>query len=118
MRCPRRSRLHPPRRITDAARGQTRPSAPLQDAGKRNRRRRLDGFAGRPISGERREEKEERDRDYYRREQSYGSFLRTIPLPPGVDPDKAEASFKRGVLTVTLPKTASAARKRIDVRAA
>ena len=46
------------------------------------------------------------------------SFHRMIPVPPGVDADKAEAEFKRGVLTVTLPKTeeAKARVKRIDVK--
>tara|TARA_R110002110_G_scaffold403511_1_gene621348 strand:- start:947 stop:1432 length:486 start_codon:yes stop_codon:yes gene_type:complete len=48
------------------------------------------------------------------------SFHRMIPVPPGVDPEKAEAEFKRGVLTVTLPKTeeAKARVKRIDVKSA
>lgn len=51
--------------------------------------------------------------------QSRRSFHRMIPVPPGVDPGKAEAEFKRGVLTVTLPKTeeAKARVKRIDVKA-
>ncbi|MCK8484268.1 Hsp20/alpha crystallin family protein [Aliiroseovarius sp. S2029] len=50
--------------------------------------------------------------------QSRRSFHRMIPVPPGVDADKAEAEFKRGVLTVTLPKTeeAKARVKRIDVK--
>lgn len=52
--------------------------------------------------------------------QSRRSFHRMIPVPPGVDPEKAEAVFKRGVLTVTLPKTeeAKAKVKRIDVKSA
>ncbi|MEW6269802.1 MAG: Hsp20/alpha crystallin family protein [Thermodesulfobacteriota bacterium] len=70
------------------------------------------------IKGERREEHEETEKDWYRREQSYGSFHRSIPLPHGIEADKVEASFKRGVLTVTLPKTASARRKKITVAAA
>ena len=50
--------------------------------------------------------------------QSRRSFHRLIPVPPGVDPEKAEAEFRRGVLTVTLPKTeeARARVKRIDVK--
>ncbi|MFP7571744.1 Hsp20/alpha crystallin family protein [Marivita sp. S2033] len=50
--------------------------------------------------------------------QSRRSFHRMIPVPPGVDADKAEAEFKRGVLTVTLPKTeeAKARVKRINVK--
>ena len=57
------------------------------------------------IKGEKREEKEEKGKDYYRSERSFGSFTRTIPLPVEIDAEKAEASFKKGVLTVTLPKT-------------
>ena len=60
------------------------------------------------IKGEKREEKEEKGKDYYRSERSYGSFTRTIPLPLEIDTDKVAASFKKGVLTVTLPKTKQA----------
>jgi HSP20 family protein len=60
------------------------------------------------IKGEKKEEKEEKGRDYYHMERSYGSFSRTIPLPVEVDTDKVEAHFKKGVLTVTLPKTPKA----------
>jgi HSP20 family protein len=70
------------------------------------------------IAGERRDESEHRDRDFYRREQYYGSFQRTIPLPRGIDPDRVEATFKRGVLTVTMPKTEAARRRKISIRAA
>ena len=53
------------------------------------------------------------------RERSFGSFERTFPIPDGVDLDKVDASFKKGVLTVTLPKTAEAqkAEKKITVKA-
>lgn len=72
------------------------------------------------IRGEKKEEKEEKDKDknYYYSERSYGAFLRTIPLPRQVEADKVSASFKKGVLTITLPKTAAAmeSTKRIDVR--
>lgn len=72
------------------------------------------------IRGEKKVEHEETRKGVYMSERSYGAFYRTIPLPPGVDTDKAEAEFKRGVLTVTLPKSAEAqARiKRIPVKAA
>jgi HSP20 family protein len=70
------------------------------------------------IKGERRDEHEEKHKDWYRREQSYGFFHRAIPLPRGIDADKVHAEFKRGILTVTLPKTASAQRKKISVAAA
>jgi HSP20 family protein len=56
------------------------------------------------IKGEKKSEKEDRSKDYYRMERAYGAFQRTIPLPSEVVSDKIEASFKRGVLTVRLPK--------------
>lgn len=70
------------------------------------------------IKGEKREEKEDKGKDYYRMERSYGSFSRTIPLPVEVDTDKAEATFKKGVLEIRLPKTAKALeeRKKIAVK--
>ena len=64
------------------------------------------------ISGEKHAEKEEKNKRYYRLERSYGSFQRTIPLPEGIDEDKIDATFKRGVLHVTLPKTVEAQQKR------
>ena len=56
------------------------------------------------IRGEKREEHEDKGKNWYRREQSYGSFHRVIPLPASVDGEKAKARFKRGKLTVSLPK--------------
>ncbi|MBS1955217.1 MAG: Hsp20/alpha crystallin family protein [Cyanobacteria bacterium SZAS-4] len=57
------------------------------------------------ISGEKKEEKEENAKGIYRVERRYGSFSRSIPLPANcVETDKAEASYKNGVLTVKLPK--------------
>jgi len=58
------------------------------------------------IRGEKKEEKEENVKGYYRMERSYGTFARSIPLPCEVDAGRVEASFKGGILTVTLPKTA------------
>jgi HSP20 family protein len=55
------------------------------------------------IEGERRQESEDRGEGFFRSERSYGRFLRTIPLPEGVDGEKAEAKFKDGVLEITLP---------------
>jgi HSP20 family protein len=71
------------------------------------------------IKGEKQEEKQEEKQDYYIRERSFGSFERTFPVPDGVELDKVDASFKKGVLTVTLPKTAEAqkAEKKITVKA-
>jgi len=71
------------------------------------------------VRGEKKHESEERRQGVYISERSWGSFYRMVPLPPGVDSDKATAEFKRGVLTVSLPKTpeAQAKVKRIEVRA-
>jgi HSP20 family protein len=71
------------------------------------------------IKGEKKEEKEDKGKDYYRMERSYGSFTRTIPLPGEIDTDKVKAEFKKGVLTVTLPKTAKVIKetKKIQVKA-
>ena len=60
------------------------------------------------IKGEKREEHEEEKGDVYRSERQYGMFERTIPLPSDVDVDKVKASFKKGVLKITLPKTKEA----------
>lgn len=72
------------------------------------------------IKGEKQEDKEEKKKDYYMRERSYGSFDRSFQIPDSVDADKIEANFKKGVLTVTLPKKPEAqkAAKKIDVKAA
>lgn len=64
------------------------------------------------IKGEKRDEQEEEKGEFYRSERRYGMFERRIALPAGVDPDKAAASFKKGVLRVTLPKTAEAQNRR------
>jgi HSP20 family protein len=72
------------------------------------------------IRGEKKEEKEEKKKDYYLSERHYGSFQRSFKVPDGVDPEKVEAAFKNGVLTVTLPKTAEAQKKvkKIEVKKA
>ena len=63
------------------------------------------------IKGEKKEEKEEKGKDYYRMERHYGSFNRVIPLPEGIDSKNVDAKFKNGVLKVTLPKTEEAKKK-------
>jgi len=69
------------------------------------------------IRGEKRAEKEEKGEERYRLERSYGAFRRSFSLPCEVDAGKAAASFKKGVLTVTLPKSAEAAKtKKIAVK--
>src|SRR5690606_37339543 len=63
------------------------------------------------IKGEKKEEKEEKDKNYYLSERRYGSFERNFLLPEGVDTDKIEARFAKGVLKVVLPKTVEAQKK-------
>jgi len=72
------------------------------------------------IKGEKKEEREEKERNYYFSERRFGSFQRSFRLPEGVNPDKVEARFDKGVLTVTLPKTAEAAKRqrKIAIKAA
>lgn len=60
------------------------------------------------FKGEKKAEKEEKEKDYYRMERSYGSFIRSIPMPCDVDGNKVIAKFKKGVLSVMLPKTEKA----------
>ncbi len=68
------------------------------------------------ISGERREEKEEKETRYHRVERRYGSFVRSFRLPETVNQNAIEASFKNGVLTVKLPKSEKAIPKAIEVK--
>jgi HSP20 family protein len=70
------------------------------------------------IKGEKQEEREEKKKGYSMRESSFGSFERTFQVPGDVDTDKIKASFKKGMLAVTLPKSAEARRaeKRITVK--
>jgi len=69
------------------------------------------------ISGEKREEKQEKGRGYRYAERSYGSFRRSVPLPAEVSQDKVNAVFEHGVLTVTLPKVKeSRGHRRIPIR--
>lgn len=72
------------------------------------------------ISGERKEEKQEKEGSYLRQEMSYGSFIRSVTLPETADGTKAKAEFRNGILTVTVPKKAEAIQKpqKIDVKQA
>lgn len=71
------------------------------------------------IAGEKREEKTEERKDYYLRERSFGAFERSFVLPEDVDAERIEASFRKGVLTVKLPRRpeAQVAARKIDVKA-
>ncbi len=72
------------------------------------------------IKGEKRQEKEEKNKSYYVSERSFGQFQRSLNLPAGIDRDKIGAAFAQGVLTVTLPKSAEAQKqqKKIEVKKA
>lgn len=71
------------------------------------------------IQGEKKKEAETKKKNYYIAERSYGRFQRSLQLGSGVDTDKVRASFKNGVLTVTLPKTEPEKSKtrKIDIQA-
>lgn len=70
------------------------------------------------LKGEKRQEKEEKDETFHLTERSYGSFERSFRLPPSVERDKITASFDKGVLTLTLPKSAEAKKqeKTIEIK--
>lgn len=68
------------------------------------------------LTGERKQEKEEQNKKWHRVERSYGSFMRSFTLPTNIDDAKIRAEFKDGVLTMRLPKSATAKPKSIEVK--
>lgn len=68
------------------------------------------------LKGEKTQEKEEKDERHHRVERRYGAFLRSVRLPSTVDASKAGATFKNGVLTVTIPKSATAKGTTIPIK--
>lgn len=70
------------------------------------------------ISGEKQSESEEKGEHFFRKERTYGSFRRSIPLPSEVDEEEIAANFKRGVLKVNLPKSEKARKetRRIQIK--
>ena len=70
------------------------------------------------LKGEKRQEKEEKNKNYHFSERAYGSFQRAFDLPASVDRNKVAADFSKGVPTITLPKTPEAQKpqKRIEVK--
>jgi HSP20 family protein len=72
------------------------------------------------LKGEKRQEREEKEKNRYLAERTYGAFHRSFVLPEGIDRDKISAEFSKGILTLTLPKTPDAQKqqKKIEVKAA
>jgi HSP20 family protein len=68
------------------------------------------------LSGEKKEESEEKREGYYRSERRFGSFYRTVPLPAGAKSDAVTADYDKGVLTVRIAKADDAQSKRIEIR--
>ena len=68
------------------------------------------------VKGEKKEEKEDKEKDYHRVERRYGSFHRSFRIPGEVKSDKVDANFKDGVLRLTLPKAEEAKPKKIEVK--
>ena len=68
------------------------------------------------IRGERKEEKEIKKEDYYCCERAFGTYSRTIALPVEVDKTKAKATFKNGILEITLPKIEETKPKEIEIQ--
>ena len=68
------------------------------------------------IKGEKQMEKEEKEERYYRMERTYGAFTRSVRLPVAVDGSRVSASFKNGLLIVTLPKTPAAKGTMIPIK--
>nr|WP_315591861.1 Hsp20/alpha crystallin family protein [uncultured Cupriavidus sp.] len=70
------------------------------------------------LRGEKRQDAETEENGCYRLERAYGAFMRSIPLPEGLDLDQADARFARGVLTLRFPKTGGAPSsvRKIDIQ--
>jgi HSP20 family protein len=70
------------------------------------------------IRGEKKNEREEKNKDYHLVERSYGSFSRSVELPPGVKVEDISAEIANGVLKVTVPKPAPKQTKQIEIKSA
>lgn len=68
------------------------------------------------VKGEKKEEKEDKGENYHCVERRYGSFHRSFRIPDHIHSDKIEASYKDGILTLTLPKDESSKTKKIEVK--
>lgn len=68
------------------------------------------------LRGEKKEEREEKKKNFHRMERFIGRFYREVPLPPGTDPEKISATSAKGVITVVIPKKPEAQPKKIAVK--
>jgi HSP20 family protein len=68
------------------------------------------------ISGERKQEKEDKDSKYHRIERTYGKYFRSFTLPQTIQADKINAEFKDGQLTITVPKSEEAKPKELEIK--
>jgi HSP20 family protein len=68
------------------------------------------------IKGEKRQEKEEKEEDYHLVERSYGSFSRSVRIPAEVESNKIKASYKNGILAITLPKSEKVKAKEVKIK--
>jgi HSP20 family protein len=68
------------------------------------------------IKGEKKQEKEEKEEDYHLIERSYGKFIRSLRLPGEVKGDKINATYKNGVLSITLPKSEEVKKKELKIK--
>lgn len=68
------------------------------------------------LTGERKFEKEEKNRKYHRTERAYGRFARSFSLPTNIDPQKVSASYKNGILDVSVAKSEKAMPRQIEIK--
>jgi HSP20 family protein len=70
------------------------------------------------VTGEKKQQTDEQEKNYHVLERAYGRFSRSIPLPTAVNPDRVEARYKDGILRITMGKSEGAKSKRIEVKTA
>jgi len=68
------------------------------------------------IKGEKKQEREEKEEDYHLVERSYGSYSRSVRLPAEVESNKIKASYKNGILNITLPKSEKVKAKEVKIK--
>jgi HSP20 family protein len=68
------------------------------------------------LRGERRFENQNNDRNFHRVERAYGSFVRSFTLPSSIDAEKVSATYRDGILELTMPKREEAKPRKIEIR--